>query len=138
MHVNLPSAHIPSQHATERVLWGHRMQCPAQVCSVAAYVALTLGHARARQACSRCNAEWSLQLLCSQLYAKQRTCTGKLGVYKRGGHRVIVNALGDCIVRPSPLEASLRQIPAGAGCSGTSVHGCMQQLALYIALSWFI
>ena len=29
------------------------------------------------------------------------------------GHRVIINRLGDCIVRPSPLEASLRQIPAG-------------------------
>ena len=41
--------------------------------------------------------------------------TGKFIVlYKRGGHRVILNGLGDCIVRPSPLEASLRQIPAGA------------------------
>ena len=27
---------------------------------------------------------------------------------------MIINAMGDCIVRPSPLEASLRQIPAGA------------------------
>lgn len=36
-------------------------------------------------------------------------------MYKRGGHRVLVNRLGDLIVRPSPIEASLRLIP----CSGS-------------------
>ena len=36
-----------------------------------------------------------------------------ISMFKRGGHRVIINTLGDLIVRPSPLEASLRQIPAG-------------------------
>ena len=34
-------------------------------------------------------------------------------LFKRGGHRVIMNTMGDLLVRPSPLEASLRQIPAG-------------------------
>lgn len=34
-----------------------------------------------------------------------------LWFYKRGGHRVILNKKGDLIVRPSPLEASLRLQP---------------------------
>ena len=40
--------------------------------------------------------------------------SGKFWVlYKLGGHRVVMNRMGDLVVRPSPLEASLRQIPAG-------------------------
>ena len=34
---------------------------------------------------------------------------------------MIINRLGDCIVRPSPLEASLRQIPAG---QSHTPHAC--------------
>ena len=35
--------------------------------------------------------------------------SGKLiAAYKRAGHRVIINKLGDLIVRPNPLEASLQ------------------------------
>ena len=40
--------------------------------------------------------------------------SGKFWVlYKLGGHRVVINRMGDLVVRPSPLEASLRQNPAG-------------------------
>ena len=35
------------------------------------------------------------------------------GLFKRAGYRVVVNALGDLLVRPSPLDASLLQLPAG-------------------------
>ena len=35
------------------------------------------------------------------------------GLFKRAGHRVIVNGLGDMLVRPSPLDASMLQTPAG-------------------------
>ena len=38
------------------------------------------------------------------------------GLFKRAGHRVVVNALGDLLVRPSPLDASLLQVPAGVPC----------------------
>ena len=44
--------------------------------------------------------------------------SGKLwGLYKQGGHRIVINKMGDLVVRPSPLEASLRQIPAGDAAS---------------------
>lgn len=36
-------------------------------------------------------------------------------MYKRGGHRVLINELGDLIVRPGPLEASMRLLP----CTGS-------------------
>ncbi|KAF8063676.1 TIC20-V [Scenedesmus sp. PABB004] len=37
---------------------------------------------------------------------------GKLiSAYKRNGHRVVVNRAGDMVVRPTPLESSLLQIP---------------------------
>ena len=39
----------------------------------------------------------------------------KFFVYKRGGHRVIINKMGDLIVRPNPMEASLRLLP----CAGS-------------------
>ena len=39
------------------------------------------------------------------------------GLFKRAGYRVVVNALGDLLVRPSPLDASLLQVPAGASCT---------------------
>ena len=38
-----------------------------------------------------------------------------LRLYKRGGHRVLINKLGDLIVRPSAMEASIRLVP----CSGS-------------------
>ena len=36
-------------------------------------------------------------------------------LYKRGGHRVLINSLGDLIVRPTAMETSLRLVP----CSGS-------------------
>ena len=49
--------------------------------------------------------------------------SGKFWVlYKLGGHRVVINRMGDLVVRPSPLEASLRQNPAGVSlCLKTSL-----------------
>ena len=38
-----------------------------------------------------------------------------VAMYKRGGHRVLINPLGDLIVRPNALESSLRLVP----CSGS-------------------
>ena len=38
-----------------------------------------------------------------------------LMAYKRAGHRVLINKLGDLIIRPNPMEASMRLIP----CSGS-------------------
>ena len=38
-----------------------------------------------------------------------------IALYKRGGHRVIINSVGDMIVRPTSIEASMRQLPAVAG-----------------------
>ena len=35
------------------------------------------------------------------------------GLFKRAGHRVVVTGLGDLLVRPFPLDASLLQVPAG-------------------------
>lgn len=35
------------------------------------------------------------------------------GMYKRGGHRVIINMRGDLAVRPLFIEASLQQVPGG-------------------------
>ena len=35
------------------------------------------------------------------------------GLFKRAGHRVVVNARGDLLVRPTPLDASMLQTPAG-------------------------
>ena len=57
-----------------------------------------------------------------------------LVLFKLGGHRVVINRMGDLVVRPSPLEASLRQIPAGAAlwlgntliCSSKATEACIQ------------
>lgn len=38
-----------------------------------------------------------------------------VAMYKRGGHRVLINKLGDLIVRPSAMESSIRLVP----CSGS-------------------
>lgn len=39
---------------------------------------------------------------------------GKLWIlYKRAGHRVIINARGDLIVRPSFAEANVQRVPGG-------------------------
>ena len=35
-------------------------------------------------------------------------------MYKRPGHRVIINSRGDLIVRPSYAEASVQRVPGGA------------------------
>ena len=40
---------------------------------------------------------------------------GKLWVlYKRSGHRVIINTRGDLIVRPTYAEANVQRVPGGA------------------------
>ena len=66
-----------------------------------------------------------------------------LVLFKLGGHRVVINRMGDLVVRPSPLEASLRQIPAGAAlwlgnrliCSSKATEACIQApLALTLPL----
>ena len=46
-----------------------------------------------------------------------------LVLFKLGGHRVVINRMGDLVVRPSPLEASLRQIPAGAAFEALTATG---------------
>ncbi len=38
-------------------------------------------------------------------------------LYKRPGHRVIINSDGDLIVRPTFIEASVQRRPAGASVS---------------------
>ena len=52
---------------------------------------------------------WKIWLSCADQDLVARTKF--FWLYKRGGHRVIINKLGDLIVRPSPLEASLRVLP---------------------------
>jgi hypothetical protein len=37
-----------------------------------------------------------------------------LSAYKRNGHRVVVNKIGDIVVRPTPLEASMLQAAWGS------------------------
>jgi hypothetical protein len=37
-----------------------------------------------------------------------------LFLYKRPGHRVLVNKLGDLVVRPSYVETAIRGVPGGA------------------------
>lgn len=43
-----------------------------------------------------------------------------LALYKRNGHRVIVNRSGDLIVRPTPFESSLAQASSARACLGAS------------------
>ena len=38
------------------------------------------------------------------------------GLFKRAGHRLVLSGLGDLLVRPSPLDASMLQVPAGGCC----------------------
>ena len=53
---------------------------------------------------------------------------GKLWVlYKRAGHRVLINARGDLIVRPSFAEASVQRIPGGV----ISEVSCSMSAPLY-------
>ncbi|KAK9807443.1 hypothetical protein WJX73_007832 [Symbiochloris irregularis] len=40
-----------------------------------------------------------------------------MGLFKRGGQRVIINRRGDMIVRPLTIEASLQQVPGGLSVS---------------------
>ena len=42
-------------------------------------------------------------------------------MYKRPGHRVIINSRGDLIVRPSYAEASVQRVPGGTLPSVTSI-----------------
>jgi hypothetical protein len=43
------------------------------------------------------------------------TKAGKFwSLYKRAGHRVLVNKLGDLVVRPSYVETAIRGVPGGA------------------------
>jgi hypothetical protein len=37
-----------------------------------------------------------------------------LGLYKRAGHRVVINHNGDMLVRPSFIETSILKAPGGA------------------------
>ena len=37
-----------------------------------------------------------------------------LVLYKRPGHRVLVNKLGDLVVRPNYVETAIRGVPGGA------------------------
>ena len=39
--------------------------------------------------------------------------SGKMVFFKRAGQRVIINQFGDMLVRPPPIEASMRQVPGG-------------------------
>ena len=39
-------------------------------------------------------------------------------LYKRGGHRVLINKMGDLVVRPNPMEASMSLIT----CFGSVQH----------------
>ncbi len=34
-------------------------------------------------------------------------------LYKRDGHRVLINKLGDLVVRPSYVETAIRKVPGG-------------------------
>ena len=55
----------------------------------------------------------------------------KFFVYKRGGHRVIINKMGDLIVRPNPMEASLRLLP----CAGSvQQHLLTSYLQSFVAI----
>lgn len=54
-----------------------------------------------------CGLSWTINLSFPDQDLISRS--GKFGgLYKRAGHRVIVNRLGDIICRPNPLEASLQ------------------------------
>ncbi|KAI3433461.1 hypothetical protein D9Q98_003274 [Chlorella vulgaris] len=37
-----------------------------------------------------------------------------VALYKRGGHRVLINKLGDLVVRPSYVETAIRKVPGAA------------------------
>lgn len=50
---------------------------------------------------------------------------GKLWIlYKRAGHRVIINARGDLIVRPSFAEANVQRVPGGGIKSFQNMKRC--------------
>lgn len=42
-------------------------------------------------------------------------------LYKRAGFRVLINARGDCIVRPNFVEQFVHRAPGGAWCGAVSV-----------------
>jgi hypothetical protein len=49
------------------------------------------------------------------------TCLPRLQfwvLYKRTGHRVLLNKMGDLVVRPSYVETAIRGVPGGAGVLG--------------------
>ena len=57
-------------------------------------------------------------------------------VYKRGGHRVLINPVGDLIVRPTAMETSLRLIPFSASMQQHLLMSYLQSL-LAVLLSQF-
>ncbi|KAK9837540.1 hypothetical protein WJX84_004530 [Apatococcus fuscideae] len=59
-----------------------------------------------------------------------------LFMYKRPGHRAIINSRGDLIVRPSYAEASVQRVPGGIGVSHHYL-GSYQQSLLAICLAQF-
>ncbi|KAK9824760.1 hypothetical protein WJX74_005593 [Apatococcus lobatus] len=62
---------------------------------------------------------------------------GKLWfLYKRAGHRVIINARGDLIVRPSFAEANVQRVPGG-GSINQHYLGSYQQAMLAVCLAQF-
>ena len=53
-------------------------------------------------------------ILCAAFVQDVVARRGKLlFMYKRPGHRVIINSRGDLIVRPSYAEASVQRVPGG-------------------------
>ena len=55
-------------------------------------------------------------------------------MYKRSAHRVIINRKGDLLVRPRPIEASLRLQPVLRQCSAASFDFLCTKRSLYLDL----
>ncbi|KAK9828849.1 hypothetical protein WJX72_002401 [[Myrmecia] bisecta] len=63
--------------------------------------------------------------------------TGKLiTMYKRPGNRVIINLLGDLIVRPSSLETALRNRPGGGKLKDHLLAAYQRSFAAILASQW--
>lgn len=59
-----------------------------------------------------------------------------LVLYKRGGHRVLINNVGDMICRPNPMEAAMRLVPCSGSVSQHLLTSYMQSL-LSVLLAQF-
>ena len=68
--------------------------------------------------------------------------SGKMVFFKRGGHLVMINELGDMLVRPPIIEASMRQMPGGVLSLSLSlslsrtVHMQNQHQSEYVCRNW--